>query len=142
MPPEIIGVEEFKRGLASVCLRRGAPGLPGKRQHRDILFKSILLTLEPSRSYTERELNDALKSWKTDVARFVEMDHASLRRELVDAGWLRRTPDGASYRAGDPPEGTLFDPAVDALAPREVVEAAEREAEERKRRHLAGEGGA
>ncbi|WP_171014073.1 DUF2087 domain-containing protein [Chitinivorax sp. B] len=46
----------------------------------------------PRHKYTEREVNEVLKAFNTFG------DHVILRRELVNAGLLWRTPDGAQYR--------------------------------------------
>lgn len=45
---------------------------------------------EPDRSYSEREVNEALLT--------VHEDAAALRRHLVVAGLLTRPRDGSSYR--------------------------------------------
>ena len=43
------------------------------------------------RDYNEREVNETLQAWHTFG------DHARLRRELCDAGLLRRLDDGSRY---------------------------------------------
>ena len=43
------------------------------------------------RTYSEREVNEILKS------NHLFDDHALLRRELFEQGYLGRTPDGKSY---------------------------------------------
>ncbi|WP_169582580.1 MULTISPECIES: DUF2087 domain-containing protein [Microbacterium] len=52
--------------------------------------------LEPSAAYTEAEINERLAAFTDDVA--------LLRRHLVDAGVVARTPSGSEYRlAGSGP---------------------------------------
>jgi hypothetical protein len=46
---------------------------------------------EPGRRYTEKEVNERLKSWHSFG------DWCLLRRSLCDCGFLRREPNGASY---------------------------------------------
>ncbi len=65
--------------------------LPMKRAKRRIVLERIALEFEPGISYDEREVN-------TVVGRFYP-DHASLRRYLVDEGFLARD-HGRYWRAG------------------------------------------
>ncbi|NBM18217.1 DUF2087 domain-containing protein [Streptomyces sp. GC420] len=65
--------------------------VPRKAARREQLLAHLARTLfEPGRSYTEQEVNDALRA--------VHDDCAALRRYLVVAGLLARTKDGGSYR--------------------------------------------
>lgn len=65
---------------------------PGKANHRtDCLW--VLWSRLPARtSMHEREVNARL------AAEHLFGDHALLRRELVDGGWMTRTVDGRDYR--------------------------------------------
>lgn len=140
----------FEARLAEICLRRGAPGLPQSTKDCDVLFKSVLLFMGkesgPGDSAAGSEanavvvvrnepaINDVLKRWLADVGRGLETDHVSLRRALVDAGWLTRTGDGREYRAGDGRGGEArFAPDVDGVVPHEVVRRAVEAAERKKR---------
>jgi hypothetical protein len=42
-------------------------------------------------------INEMLKAWLQGLGPRVDLDHVSLRRALVDDGFVERTPDGASY---------------------------------------------
>jgi hypothetical protein len=53
-------------------------------------------TLAEGEDLSEKELGARLERYTTDVA--------TLRRYLVDAGLLHRSPDGASYRRAEPRE--------------------------------------
>jgi hypothetical protein len=108
----VISADEFVERLCKVGVDRGPRGFPRNRRDRDILIQSFLLTLDSSRSYPEREINQALRAWKRDVAPAIETDHVTLRRLLVDLGRLERTPDGARYRVGFPPGTAAFELAV------------------------------
>ncbi|QIP83522.1 DUF2087 domain-containing protein [Streptomyces sp. Tu 2975] len=67
--------------------------IPRKPARREQLLVHLAGTLfERDRDYTEREVNDALRT--------VHDDCAALRRYLVVAGLLTRTKDGGSYRRG------------------------------------------
>jgi hypothetical protein len=66
-------------------------GLPRKAARREQLLAHLAETLfEPARSYTEAEVNDALRT--------VHDDAPALRRDLVEAGHLARPKDGSSYQ--------------------------------------------
>ena len=104
----MISAEEFVERLCRVGADRGPRGFPRGGRDRQILMQSIVLGLDSSRSYTEREINAALRAWKRDVAPAIESDHVTLRRVLVDHGQLERTADGARYRVGFPVRSVAF----------------------------------
>ncbi|MDX2405387.1 DUF2087 domain-containing protein [Streptomyces microflavus] len=65
--------------------------IPRKRARLEQLLTRLAETLfERDRSYTEREVNEALLT--------VHEDCSALRRHLVVAGLLVRPRDGSSYR--------------------------------------------
>lgn len=64
---------------------------PAKAGKQRIALSYLAAKFEPGRDYSERQVNDVLKSWHTFG------DHTWLRRDLCDCGLLRRTPDGARY---------------------------------------------
>jgi len=92
--------------------------------------------LETQREYTEDELNECLAKWLSQVGRTVEIDHVSLRRYLVDAGYLTRDPAGRSYRVDPEETAGLFETGIEEISPVAVVEEAYRDAEARKRAYL------
>jgi hypothetical protein len=64
--------------------------IPRKAARRQQLLVHLAHTLfEPGRSYSEREVNDALRT--------VHEDYPALRRYLIEARLLARTRDGGSY---------------------------------------------
>jgi len=119
----VITLDEFVERLCKVGVDRGPRGFPRNRRDRDILVQSILLTLDSSRAYSEREINQALRAWRRDVAPAIETDHVTLRRLLVDLGRLERTPEGARYRVGFPPGAVAFGLGVYDLDLRATVAA-------------------
>jgi hypothetical protein len=131
-----ISSTEFKDRLALLCLVRGGRGFPRKPRDQHILFKSITLMLEPQRTYTESEVNENLTQWLRLVGQAIELDHVSLRRYLVDAGYLTRNAAGQSYRVNLDQTIGLFEVGVEEINPMTVVEQAARQTEERKRTYL------
>ena len=136
----MISLDEFVERLCRIAADRGPRGFPRGRRDRDILVQSFLLTLDSSRSYSEREVNQALRAWKRDVAPAIETDHVTLRRLLVDLGRLERTADGARYRVGFPPGAVAFDLEVYDLDVRATVAAYREYLKSRPRRAPAREG--
>ena len=133
----MISAEEFVLRLCRVGADRGPRGFPRQARDRAILIHSIVMGLDSERSYSEREINDALRAWKRDVAPAIETDHVTLRRLLVDAGRLERTPDGARYRVGFPARSVAFDLAVYELDLRGTVAAYREHRKRRPRRQTS-----
>ena len=57
--------------------------IPAQRRKRVIVLQHLLTRFEPNRDYPEREVNDLLRPAHADVA--------TLRRELVDYGYMTRS---------------------------------------------------
>jgi DNA-binding transcriptional ArsR family regulator len=64
--------------------------LPGKQKKMLVLLRWLATLFEPDRLYSELEVNDLLKA-------VYEEDFVSLRRDLVDLGYLRRERGGGKY---------------------------------------------
>ncbi|MCC6792918.1 MAG: DUF2087 domain-containing protein [Thermomicrobiales bacterium] len=62
--------------------------IPAQRKKRVIVLQHLVARFEPEREYHEREVNDILRPAHDDVA--------TLRRELVDYGFMNRA--GGVYR--------------------------------------------
>jgi hypothetical protein len=133
----VISAEEFVERLCLVGADRGPRRFPRAARDREILMQSFVLGLDSSREYTERQINEALRAWKRDIAPAIETDHVTLRRLLVDFGQLERNPGGERYRVGFPQRSVAFDLAVYDLELRATV-AAFRETRERERAERRG----
>jgi hypothetical protein len=71
--------------------------IPAQRKKRVIILEHLLTRFEPGRDYPERAVNDLLRSAHDDVA--------TLRRELVDYGFLNRERGVYRVAAALPPRG-------------------------------------
>ena len=128
-----IRAEEFRERLLALVAPGGGHSLPRKSRDRHILFRAAVQSLGRA-SYTESELNDALASWLSLVDLDGRVDHASLRRYLVDAGYLQRDAAGRAYLVCSAGRGeVLFDADVQEVDTVEVVQSAHLQAAERKR---------
>ncbi|MCB0194610.1 MAG: DUF2087 domain-containing protein [Anaerolineae bacterium] len=130
-----ISVAEFKTRLETLCTKGGGRGLPRSGHDQQILFKSIVLTLDSQRAYTETDLNQALGQWLVQVGQTIEIDHVSLRRHLVDEGYISRDSAGGLYTVSTA-ASDQFDPGIDALDPATVIVEAQLERERKKQEYL------
>lgn len=119
----MILIDDFVERLCLLGADRGPRRFPRRARDREILMKSILMGMDSARTYGEAEINDLLREWNRDVAPAIETDHVTVRRLLVDYGYLERTADGGSYRVGFPPRPAAFDLDVDALDLRATIAA-------------------
>ena len=138
-----ISKDFFRKRLADLCLKSGLPGFPKNELDQHILLKSAVLLMEPSGNLTEREVNEKLDIWVKDISRIKNVDRVTLRRGLVDSGYLTRSKDGSNYQIVRPgPRPELFEAEIDQIDPVEVISAARDEIERRKRAFQAKSKGA
>jgi hypothetical protein len=124
--------EYFIKRLTLLCLKSGLTGFPKDETDRQILLKSAALTIDPNADYSEKEINQALDSWIDGIGQHGKMDHGTVRRYLVDAGYLEREKDGSSYRVFRGRVG-LIEAEVDQVEPLAEIARARQEIEARKR---------
>ncbi|MCY3621209.1 MAG: DUF2087 domain-containing protein [Gammaproteobacteria bacterium] len=88
-------------------------GFPKNPDDLSIVLAVATAGLERRRPYAESEVNEVLTDW-LDSAR-ADIDHVTLRRRMVDCGFLKRTTNGSRYflNYGRVVE-VLGDPAVDS----------------------------
>ena len=96
MTAEVVPLEEAARRLRALTSGGVGPGLPRRRRDQWILLYTASCAL-PSGPLDERSLNEMLKAWLVGLGPRVDLDHVSLRRALVDDGFIERTPDGGRY---------------------------------------------
>ena len=96
-----------------------------------------MLTLDRLKEYTERDVDDQLAFWLADIGRSIDFDRVSLRRWLVDTGYIEREKDGSSYRVGviGPGQG-MFEPDVEDVDVYEVIGLSMKQIVQRKQEHL------
>lgn len=64
--------------------------LPSKQNELFVMLRWLATLFEPDRMYSETDINEVLKA-------VYEEDYVSLRRDLVDMGYLRRERGGGKY---------------------------------------------
>jgi hypothetical protein len=122
-PP--VGADEFARRLETLCSSGLGPGLPRKRRDAHILLYSIVLVFVPRRSYDEPAVGRLIEEWLDAAGPFVAFDRVTLRRSLVDEGYLERDAAGRSYTVRRSGRGQMsFEPPVNQLDPKSILRAA------------------
>jgi hypothetical protein len=132
----IITAREFEDRLRVLCV--GATTVfPRRDRDRHILYRSVLSTLDIEASYSETRLNVLLKLWLSDIGAGMEIDHVTLRRYIVDEGYLSRDSMGSTYRVNLNGRGLVeFEESVGHVDPSTVVTNARQKVAERKRQHI------
>jgi len=99
----------------------GAPlaRLPKRHEDRLAIYESTAKRFDPERKYTEKEVNEILKT--------VYFDHAFLRRVLVDYKFLARKVDGSLYWVINETENTPVKTEVKKMDKRKELKAAYKE---------------
>lgn len=116
----------------------GKSDLPKKQDDLHILLFSSIMQLDPERQYTEKEINQHLQDWTVRFGGSFGLDHVTLRRFLIDEGYIQRDVAGASYQVAKGELKYIFDPSIKELDLDEQVKQARRERDERKQQYLKG----
>lgn len=133
-----IGVDEFVSRIEALCIG-GSNTFPKRARDRHVLLASAVLWMEAGTLYTESEVNEGLRAWLDDGCPSLEIDVATLRRELVDRVYLDRDDAGRHYSPGPGPREFSFDHSISGIDPKHVVAEALLKREERKQNMLAQE---
>lgn len=141
--PQKITREQFTKRLVNLCLRSGLAGMPKDEADQHILLKSAVRLVQSSGPLSEKEINETLQVWLTKVCVIKNFDRVTLRRWLVDTGYLTRNNDGTGYQvAGPGARPDLFEASVDEIDILETLRSAREEMEARKQAYLAKAKGA
>lgn len=129
--------EFFMKRLTDLCLKSGLAGFPKDETSLHILLKSAVLMMGQPDQLTEKDVNAKLEVWVKEVGQNGGVDRVSLRRELVDRGYLSRSTDGSTYQIVRPgPYPELFDEPIDHLDISQEIEIAREEMARRKQAYL------
>ena len=101
-PPVRIGPDEYARRIRALLSRGGlSNALPRRERDRWILFHAIARRFTPGEFLSEREADARIGDFLLGPGQFLELDRVTLRRALVDEGFIDRDPAGHSYRPSD-----------------------------------------
>jgi DNA-binding transcriptional ArsR family regulator len=87
------GDRQVLREYTSGGVITALPRLPGGKRELEVIFRWLATLFEPDRLYSENEVNGVLKAVYAE-------DFVSLRRDLIDLGYLRRERGGRKYWLG------------------------------------------
>jgi biotin operon repressor len=99
-PPDrlLAGEEKYRaRVLRNFFDGERLKHIPAQRKQRVVVLQYLVERFNPARTYAEREVNDILRGVHEDVA--------TLRRELVDYGYLERDHGIYQVTRGSPERG-------------------------------------
>lgn len=114
-PEEVTRV--LRRAFNAGPIRR----LPRKRADAEVLLALSVAGLQADVFYDEADINVHLSGWLAVIADDSgNADYITLRRRLVDLGFLRRASDGAVYRLVPERIEIVLSPAARAIDPQRV----------------------
>jgi hypothetical protein len=82
--------EEERKVLQDYTMNGKLIRLPGKQKKNGIILRWLATLFHPGALYSEAEVNNIIKN-------VYEEDFVSLRRDLIDMGYLRRERGGGKY---------------------------------------------
>jgi len=135
-----ISKDLFIKRFTTLCIKSGSSEFPKVERDQHILLKSAMIRIGPGGPFSEKEINDRLESWVTEICQIPNVDRAMMRRRLVDTGYLKRATDGSSYEITTGLQTPLFDDEIDQLDFLEILNAAREEIARRKREYLEKSG--
>jgi hypothetical protein len=133
MSEPAISAQEVRSRLAALCLGGGRETFPRNHRDRAILFQSVLRMLPGEELLDAATVGAGLQRWISEVAPHMGVDHVTLRRMLVDAGYLARDDAGSWYRTCPGGSGRFtFGPGVEEVDPAAVIHEARSRAQARR----------
>lgn len=122
---------------ATASLRRLFHGgalrrLPRNPRDADLLMALALTGLDADAALDESEINLHLMAWLNGIVADNGPDHVTLRRNLVDFGFLRRSSDGVIYRVERERIDEVLGPEAGSVDARAILAAVEAERRERR----------
>ena len=98
--PLRIGPDEYARRIRALLGRGGlSNSLPRRERDRWILYHAIARRFATGELLGEREADARIAEFLLGPGQHLEIDRVTLRRALVDEGFIDRDPSGHSYRA-------------------------------------------
>lgn len=110
----------------------GSFGCPRQPEQRAAFLGALAIHLLADDRYSEAGVNEAITGWLRSSGAATLLDHSTLRRYLVDAGYLRRDRAGLHYCVDREALGRDFEQPVLLLDAREIVRQARAERAARK----------
>ena len=129
-PNAVITHEKFCSQFPTLVLAQRVP--PKKPESIHILLISAAIAFDLGHEYSEAEVNTILEHWVEEFGRGCGLDHVTIRRLLIDEGYLRRDAAGKKYAANARGFRFRYDPMIRMLDLRGLIETAQAERQARK----------
>jgi biotin operon repressor len=86
-----VDADAYDRRIVAAYTRRdgGLKTIPAQRKKLEAILRYVVKAFKTGRRYTEKQVNEILRAYHEDTA--------TLRRELVGAGLMKRESSGAEY---------------------------------------------
>ncbi len=95
--------------------------LPKKREDAEVLLALSLVDLDPEGIFDETDMNRHLSAWLAEISHEGgAADYVTLRRYLVDLGFLRRASDGLVYRVRGERVDEVLSTAAKSVDPKQI----------------------
>ncbi|MDA1077227.1 MAG: DUF2087 domain-containing protein [Proteobacteria bacterium] len=107
--------------------------LPKKREDADVLMALSLSGLDRDGIFDETQINVHLSAWLDDISTQDSLDYVTLRRDLVDSGFLRRASDGFVYRIQPDRIREVLSSEACAVDPKEIFAEVQSARDQRRR---------
>jgi hypothetical protein len=99
MTVEVITADECARRLPAIVGPGCAGGFPRRRRDRWILLHEIAGAFGPDERLSEKDATARIQNFLLGPGANLDLDAVTLRRALVDEGFVDRDPAGRDYRA-------------------------------------------
>lgn len=109
--------------------------VPKRPADQALLAALAASRFDPEATFPESEVNDGLEAWLETISVPYGIDHVTLRRLVVDTGFLKRTSSGSAYRVN--PEKLAELEAIRELEPAQVLAGLRDERRRRKQKSSA-----
>jgi len=125
-----------RRDMAHQALKRllangRLTAVPKRPADQELLMALAASRMDAHRSCRESEVNECLRGWLETISEPFGIDHLTLRRMLVDSGFLTRTTSGSLYRINLERLGEIE--AIRGIEPADVLAQVQNERDLRKR---------
>ena len=128
----MISQEQFVASISKTLAAGSSFNYPRKPQDRIVFLGALSIFLARQASYGEADLNATIAGWLGSFDATTTLDHVTLRRYLVDIGYLRRDEAGLRYSIDTAALASDFEAPVLALDVHATVANARAEREARK----------
>lgn len=132
----MISQSQYEASIAKTFASGSSLDYPRKPQDRIVFLGALSISLMQRELYSEPELNEAIADWLQSFDAATTLDHVTLRRYLVDAGYLLRDEAGLHYSVDRAALSAEFEETVLSLDALKIAQQARAEREARRQAYV------